>query len=103
MGSAAAADDGHALAEADARFHARIVEIADNATLAKVWGSLEPLSRTYLTLAAPGADPAWSAGLHEPILAALTSRDPDAVAAALQSHFDEVGEHMARRWPDDAV
>ncbi len=103
MGSAAAADDGHALAEADARFHARIVEIADNATLAKVWGSLEPLSRTYLTLAAPGADPAWSAGLHEPILAALNGRDPDAVAAALQSHFDEVGEHMARRWPDDAV
>ncbi len=103
MGRAASADDGHALAEADARFHARIVEIADNATLAKVWGSLEPLSRTYLTLAAPGADPAWSAGLHEPIMAALTGRDPDAVVIALQGHFDEVSGHMARRWPDDAA
>ncbi|HEX6131217.1 MAG TPA: GntR family transcriptional regulator [Actinomycetota bacterium] len=103
MRVAARAGDGHAVAEADARVHARIVELADNATLAKVWRSLEPFLRTYITLAAPGADPVWSAGLHAPVLAALEERDPEAVAVALQAHFDEVSEHMARHWPDEGA
>ncbi len=102
MQAAAAAEDGHGVAEADARFHARIVELADNATLEKVWRSLEPFSRTYLTLVVPGADPHWSADLHAPILDALGRRDADEVGAALRRHFDEVSDHMARHWPDDA-
>jgi DNA-binding GntR family transcriptional regulator len=101
MEAAARSDDGHRVAEADARFHATIVELADNATLAKVWRSLEPFSRTYLTLVVPGADPQWSADLHGPILAALEKRDTEAVVDALRRHFDEVSENMARRWPED--
>jgi DNA-binding GntR family transcriptional regulator len=97
MQAAARAGDGHAVAEADARFHGRIVELADNATLRRVWGALEPFSRTYLTLVVPGADPSWSADLHVPILAALRERDADAVAAALEGHFAEVAENMSRR------
>jgi DNA-binding GntR family transcriptional regulator len=100
MRASAREDDGHGVAEADARFHARIVELADNRTLEKVWRSLEPFSRTYLTLVVPGADPRWSAELHAPILAALERRDADAVVEALERHFDEVRENMARRWPD---
>ena len=103
MRAAARKDDGHGVAEADARFHGRIVELAENGTLERVWRSLEPFARTYLTLAVPGADPNWSAELHAPILAALERRDPEAVVAALQRHFDEVSENMARRWPDDGV
>jgi DNA-binding GntR family transcriptional regulator len=99
MQSAADADDGHALAEADARFHARIVELADNATLARVWRSLEPFSRTYLTLVMPGADAHWSADLHVPILEAVRRRDPADVADALRRHFEEVSENMGRRLP----
>ena len=49
MEAAALAGDGHTVAEADARFHGRIVELADNGSLAKLWRSLEPFSRTYLT------------------------------------------------------
>jgi DNA-binding GntR family transcriptional regulator len=101
MRAAARDDDGHGLAEADARFHARIVELADNGTLEKVWRSLEPFSRTYITLAVPGADPQWSADLHGPILAALERRDTDGVIDALRQHFDLVSENMARRWPGD--
>ena len=101
MRAAARDDDGHGVAEADARFHGRIVELADNGTLARVWQSLEPFARTYLTLVVPGADPQWSADLHGPILAALERRDPEAVADALSRHFDEVRDNMARRWPDD--
>ncbi len=98
----AAARDGDAdrLAEADARFHGRIVELADNASLAKVWRSLEPFSRTYLTLIAPGADLAWSAELHAPILAALRARDAEAVVTALERHFAEVSANMAVRLAD---
>lgn len=101
MRAAARKDDGHGVAEADARFHGRIVELADNGTLLRVWRSLEPFSRTYLTLAVPGADPQWSADLHAPILAALERSDVDEVVAALQQHFEEVSDNMARRWQDD--
>jgi DNA-binding GntR family transcriptional regulator len=100
MQVAARAGDSHVVAESDARFHGRIVEIADNGTLGKVWRSLEPFSRTYITLVVPGADPQWSADLHTPILHALIARDTDAVVAALERHFDDVAANMARRLPD---
>jgi DNA-binding GntR family transcriptional regulator len=101
MRAAARKDDGHGVAEAAAQFHGRIVELADNGTLEKVWRSLEPFSRTYLTLVLPGADPQWSADLHAPILAAIERRDTEGTVRAIQRHFDEVSENMARRWPDD--
>lgn len=100
MAAAARAGDGHAVAEADATFHGRIVELADNTTLSKVWHSLEPFSRTYISLVVPGADPEWSAHLHTPILEALVRRDAEGVARALERHFIEASENMARRWPD---
>ena len=101
MQAAARDDDGAGVASADARFHGRILEFADNATLVRVWRSLEPFSRTYITLVVPGADPQWSADLHVPILAALRRRDADAVVAALEHHFEEVSANMADRLPDD--
>ena len=101
MQAAADTGDGHRVAEADARFHGRIIEIAGNRTLEKLWRSLEPFSRTYLTLVAPGADPHWSADLHVPVLTAIRARDADAVVRALERHFDDVAENMARRLPDD--
>lgn len=101
MQRAARAGDGHRVAEADARFHGRIVAIADNATLDKVWRSLEPFLRTYITLVVPGADPQWSADLHTPIMEALRARDAGAVVAAIERHFAEVSANMARRLPED--
>ena len=100
MQAGARAGDGRVVAEADAKFHGRIVEIAGNRTLQRTWRTLDPFSRTYLSLFVPGADPVWSAHLHTPILEALRRRDPDAIAAAVQAHFDEAAENMARRWPD---
>jgi DNA-binding GntR family transcriptional regulator len=99
MQACARAGDGHGVAEADARFHARIVEAAGNATLSRVWHGLQPISRTYVTLVVPGADPHWSADLHIPILDALRQRDVDAVVAALVRHFDEVRTNLAERLP----
>jgi DNA-binding GntR family transcriptional regulator len=103
MQAAAGEGDGHAVAAADARFHGAILALADNATLARVWTSLEPYSRTYITLVVPGADPQWSADLHVPVLEALRRRDTNAVVDALERHFQEVSANMAERLPADDV
>jgi DNA-binding GntR family transcriptional regulator len=47
---------------------------------------------------APGSDPKWTASLHRPILEALFRRDAEAVVAALEWHFVQVRDNMARRW-----
>jgi DNA-binding GntR family transcriptional regulator len=101
MEAAVAAGDGHAVAEADARLHSRIVELGGNRTLERTWLSLQPHSRTYLSFIVPGADPAWSAHLHTPILDAIRRRDVDAAVEAIEAHFAEAANNMASRWPDD--
>ena len=78
-------------------FHGKIIELSGNRTLLRVWRSLEPFSRTYLTLVMPGSNPHWSAGLHAPIVEALRSRDTDGVVRALASHFTEVSDVLASR------
>lgn len=98
MRRAADARDGHAVAIADADFHGHLIGVAGNATLERVWRSLEPYSRTYITLVAPGADPQWTAGLHQPIVEAVRTRDPEQVVAALRRHFDLAGDHLRAGW-----
>ena len=101
MDRAAEAGDGHAVSEADARLHSRIVELSGNRTLERTWLSLQPHSRTYLSFIVPGANPTWSAHLHAPILDAIRRRDVDAAVAALEAHFREAADNMASRWPAD--
>ena len=101
MQVAARAGDAHGVAESDARFHERLLEIGDNRTLHTVWTSLEPFLRTYITLVVPGADPQWSADLHAPVMAALQRRDTEGAVAALTEHFIEASDNLARRWLDD--
>jgi DNA-binding GntR family transcriptional regulator len=101
MGRAARAGDHHAVATADAAFHEHVVRISGSATLHRVWRSLEPFSRTYLTLVFPGADAHWTAGLHPPILDALRRRDADLVVEALHRHFAEVSAKLGHDWADE--
>lgn len=100
MQEAAGLGDRHEVALQDAAFHARILQLAGNVTLQRVWRSLEPYSRTYLTLVSPGADAAWTAGLHPAIIQGLRARDADAVEAALRHHFAEASRHLAASWSD---
>jgi DNA-binding GntR family transcriptional regulator len=92
---AAHSNDRRAVAIVDASLHERIIELSGNLTLLRVWRSLEPLSRTYITLAGPGGDPQWSADLHDPILESIAERDVEAVVRAIECHFDEVREWLA--------
>lgn len=95
---AAASGDPHELAVADARFHARLIEISGNETLVRVWRSLEPFSRTYITTATPGVAVEEIAALHWPVLDALEKRDPEAVVAALRQHFEQAGSKLDVGW-----
>ncbi len=94
MQSAAARDDRREVAVRDAAFHETILRLAGNATLERVWRSLEPFSRTYITLVSPGAGAQWTADLHNAILAGLQARDPERVVAALRAHFHEASQHL---------
>jgi DNA-binding GntR family transcriptional regulator len=100
MQRGAAAGDRHGVAIADAAFHGRIMELTRNRTLLRVWRSLEPYSRTYLTLVAPGSDPHWTADLHTAVVEAVRARDAEAVADALRRHFAEVEAHLAAGWAE---
>ena len=102
MKKAADAGDGHKVAEYDVTFHGRIIELSGNRTLVRVWRSLEPFPRTYLTMVMPGSDPEWSAGLHPPIVDALRRRDTRGVIRALEGHFAEVRDVVARRLSEGA-
>jgi len=93
--------DAHAEAVADFRFHARIVEISGNHTLQRVWRTLEPLSRTYITLIVPGVDRRRVASLHVPILEALRSGDPNVAAAAYHEHFENAAATFRETWVDE--
>jgi DNA-binding GntR family transcriptional regulator len=98
MHEAAAAGDVHAEATADATFHGRLVNLAGNATLERVWRHLEPFSRTYITLVVPGADLLRIADLHDPILGALREGDLECAKAALRQHFADASSMLGNLW-----
>lgn len=100
MRRAAREGDSYAEATADAAFHGRVMEIAANATLERVWRHLEPFSRTYITLVVPGVDRERIAALHDPVLDALRRGDPVLAAEALDRHFEVAGSMLAGLWVD---
>ena len=102
MQRAAVAGDSYAEAAADAGFHGRIMELAGNRTLMRVWRTLEPFSRTYITIAVPGADRHRIADLHQPLLDALRSGDAERTAEAIHRHFADAGAMLGRLWLDHA-
>jgi DNA-binding GntR family transcriptional regulator len=98
MRDAARTGDSHREAEADAAFHGRIVDATGNGTLVRVWRHLEPFSRTYISLAVPGADRLRIADLHAPVLEALRRHDPELAADALRRHFATASEMLDVLW-----
>ena len=100
MHRAAAAGDVVGEASADASFHGHLVDVAGNGTLKRVWGMLEPYSRTYITIAVAGADRHLIAGLHGPVLEALRARDATLADAAIRHHFADAKDMLAGLWTD---
>jgi DNA-binding GntR family transcriptional regulator len=103
MYAAADAGDARAVATIDASLHEQIMKLSGNGTLLRVWRSLEPFSRTYLTLAGPHSDPQWSAHLHDSMLAAVRARDAEQLVDAIEHHFDEVRDSLGKRLAETAA
>jgi DNA-binding GntR family transcriptional regulator len=102
MQQSADRSDLRAEAIADAAFHSRIVELAGNAVLERMWRNLEPFPRTYITIVARGVAQGQIADLHRPLVEAFRSRDADRVTEAIRHHFEEASAMMARHLEDQA-
>ena len=98
MQEAAETGDTYAEASADAAFHGRVVELAGNATLERVWRTLEPFSRTYITIVTPGADRIRIADEHVPVLDALRRRDPALIGEVMHRHFANAAATLRSHW-----
>lgn len=98
MEAAAHADDRHEAARTDSAFHARLVRQSGSRTLERTWGTVEPFSRTYITIASAREGPGWTTHLHRPVLDALLARDADAVQVSLRHHFDEAAGMLRAGW-----
>ncbi len=102
MRRAASDGDPYAEATADAAFHSHIMDLSGNATLARVWKTLEPFLRTYITIVGPGVDRRAVADRHLPILEALERRDAATMEAAMKDHFEQAAKLVASVWPGGA-
>lgn len=100
MEAAGAEGNAHKQANANAQFHALIVEAAQNSTLMRLWAFLEPWARTYLTAARAGVDLNELAVRHRKILTPLRNRDSEAAAAAMREHLMEAAEWLRKGTPD---
>lgn len=98
MERAAEEGDEHAQSQANAEFHALVVQASGNATLRRQWALLEPFARTYLTSARSGIDLMVLARRHRKILDPLRRGDADEAGAAMREHLLE-----AARWLEEAL
>jgi DNA-binding GntR family transcriptional regulator len=99
MRRAAQAGDPYAEATADAEFHGYIMQRSGNATLERVWRTLEPFLRTYITIVSPGVDRRAVADRHVPILEALRQADEELVARTYAEHLEAAAHALAEVWP----
>jgi DNA-binding GntR family transcriptional regulator len=100
MRRAAEAGDPFAEATADAAFHGYVMHLSGNATLERVWRTLEPFLRTYITIASAGVDRRAIAERHAPLVEALRLGDPAAIQAAVEFHFDQAAQSLSSVWAE---
>ncbi len=100
MREAAGAGDPYREAAADTEFHRLIMHHAGNATLERVWRTLEPFLRTYITIVSPGVDRRAVADRHIPIVEALRRQNPDLIEEAMRTHFEAAASALAEVWPN---
>jgi DNA-binding FadR family transcriptional regulator len=72
----------------DVAFHRTLIDASENSILGDVWLSLRVEGRTMITSLRAGIGLDEIVAIHEPILAAIRAKDPEAAAAAMRRHFD---------------
>ena len=96
MADAADLGDPYEQAQSNARFHARIIEAANNETLQRHWSLLEPFGRTYVTASLAGIDLHYLGDRHRGILDAIRDQDPELAAQLARVHAEEVKEMLEK-------
>lgn len=89
MNAAGVAGDMFALTESDLQFHRQIILWAENATLLRAWNPLYSQIQRFIVQSHADHFPELTeiAETHQPVLAALRSRNPDDAAQAIQEHI----------------
>jgi DNA-binding GntR family transcriptional regulator len=99
METAAAEGDRHEQVISDVAFHRTIVEASGNSILGDVWLSLRVEGRTMITSLGAGIGLEDIVAIHEPILAAIRAKDPDAAVEAMHRHFEVLRSMLAEEAP----
>ena len=85
-----------ASAEADYRFHLALIDAARNEMLSRMYRVMSVPLRFYLEVGKSQSPATAQAGeQHDAIIAAARRRDPDALVAALNAHFDHSSATLA--------
>lgn len=92
MRTAAAQDDVHAQATADAGFHYIIIKASGNRMLEHAWQSMRLSITTCVTYAMTHRSLHEITERHVPLLDALRSRDPSRAEAEIRRHIEEPGD-----------
>jgi DNA-binding GntR family transcriptional regulator len=92
MREAAARDDAHAQANADAAFHHVIIKAAGNRMLEHVWQTMRLSITTCVTYAVTHRSLHEITERHVPLLEALRARDAARAEAEIRRHIEEPGE-----------
>jgi DNA-binding GntR family transcriptional regulator len=105
MRQAAAREDAHAQASADAAFHQLIISASGNRMLEHVWQSMRLSITTCVTYAVTHRSLHEITERHVPLLDALRSRDPLKAEAEIRRHIEEPGEWIreAKRLEHEAA
>jgi DNA-binding GntR family transcriptional regulator len=81
--------DAHGQARKNTEFHRTVVMAAGSHALQRMWSTLEPFARTYVTAMVPGVDLEWLGRRHHAIVDALAARDPELSASVMREHARE--------------
>jgi DNA-binding GntR family transcriptional regulator len=81
--------DAHGQALKNTEFHRTVVLAAGSEALLRMWKTLEPFARTYVTAMVPGIDLIWLGERHRAIVEALEAGDPDLSASVMKEHSRE--------------
>ncbi len=92
MRQAAARGDSHGHTAADVAFHQAIVAASGHGLLRQFWDSMHLATTTFIISLLAQRPLQELAERHEPVLAALRARDPQAAEHAMRRHIEELGE-----------
>lgn len=95
MAALGRAGDAHDQALKNTEFHRTVVATAGSVALQRMWATLEPFARTYVTAMVPGIDLIWLGNRHHAIVDALESGDAERSATVMREHAREARDLLA--------